>query len=129
MHFFDTNKVAHDQNVPCVVTFDQPLFWKASQIINRQRDLQDIILMLGKFHTLMNVLGTIGTLMNGSGLFEVLQEIYGSNAVLHMMTGKAVYRAIRGHMIVDAALSTLLVSEVFKHDEHGSLHGLSLIHI
>ena len=28
------NKVAHDHNVPCVVTFDKPLFWKASQIID-----------------------------------------------------------------------------------------------
>ena len=27
-------------------------------------------------------------------------------------------------MIVDAALSNLLISEVFPHDEHGSLHGL-----
>lgn len=114
------NKLAYNHGFPCVVTFDQPLFWKASQIINTQNELQEITLMLGTFHTLMNVLGAIGTLMNGSGLFEILEEIYGSNTVVHMMTGKAVSRAIRGHMIVDAALSTLIVSEVFPPNEDGT---------
>jgi len=57
------NKVACDRNVPCVITFDQPLFWKASQIINKYTELQDIVLMLGTFHTLMNVLGGIGNII------------------------------------------------------------------
>ncbi|KAJ8868939.1 hypothetical protein PR048_030480 [Dryococelus australis] len=73
--------------------------------------------MLGSFHTLMNLVGAIGTLMKGS----VLQEIH---AVLHMMSGKAISRAIRGHMLVDAALSTLLVADVFPCNEDGSCHKL-----
>ena len=75
------NKIAHDKKVPCIVTFDQPLYWKASQIIHEYKDLENTVLMLGSFHTLMNLVGAIGTLMKGSGLNEVLQEIYGSNAV------------------------------------------------
>ena len=118
------SKIAHDQNVQCIITFDQPLFWKASLIISEHRELQDIALMLGSFHTLMNLLGAFGTLMNGSGLSEVLQEIYGPNAVQHMMAGKAISRAVRGHMIVDSALSALLVTDVFPRNEDGSPHYL-----
>lgn len=70
----------------------------------------------------MNLVGAVGTLMNGSGLSEVLQEIYGPNAVQHMMSGKAVSRAMRGHMIVDAALSTLLVADVFPRNVDGTPH-------
>ena len=106
------SKIAHDQNVPCIITFHQPLFWKASLIRSEHRELQDIVLMLGSFYTLMNLLGAVGTLMNGSRLSEVLQEIYGPNAVQHMMAGKAISRATRGHMIVDAVLSALLVADV-----------------
>ena len=36
-------------------------------------------LMLEPFHTLMNFWEEVGTLKNGSGLSEVLQEIYRSN--------------------------------------------------
>lgn len=119
------NKIAQDQKVPCIITFDQPLYWKASQIIHEYKDLEDIVLMLGSFHTLMNVVGAIGTLMKGSGLNEVLQEIYGPNAVLHVMTGKAISRAVRGHMIVDAALSTLIMTDVFPCNEDGSCQNLT----
>lgn len=57
--------------------------------------------MLGSLHTLMNLLGAIGSLMEGSGLEEVLQTIYGPNTGKQIMTGKAVSRAFRGHMLVD----------------------------
>lgn len=68
------DKLAYNHNVSCAVTFYQPLFWKASQIINGQTDLQDIIFMLGTFHSLMNVFGA--TLINGLGFFQVLEKIY-----------------------------------------------------
>ncbi|KAJ8890149.1 hypothetical protein PR048_009656 [Dryococelus australis] len=58
--------------------------------------------------------------MKGLGLNEVLQEIYGSNVVLPMMSGKAISRAIRGHMLVDADLSTFLVTGLFPCNEDGS---------
>ncbi len=50
--------------------------------------------------------------MAGSGLQEVLELIYADNAVVHMMTGKAIARAVRGHLIVDAALNALILSDV-----------------
>ncbi|KAJ8889211.1 hypothetical protein PR048_008709 [Dryococelus australis] len=102
------------------ITFDKSLYWKASQIIHEYKDLENTVLMLGSFHTLMNLVGSIGTLMKGSCLNEVLQEIYGSNTVLHMMSGKDIFRAIHGHMLVHAALSTLLVADMFPCNEDGS---------
>ena len=53
---------ARNNNFHPIVTFDQPLFWKASMIIQESQmgsELRDIILMLGSFHTFMNLLGAI----------------------------------------------------------------------
>ena len=69
--------------------------------------------MLGCFHTLMNLLGAIGTLMEGTGLSNILETVYGGNAVGHM-TGKAVQRALRGHLLVDKCLHSQLITEVAK---------------
>ena len=54
----------------------------------------------------MSFLGCIGHIMAGSGLQEVLELVFAKNAVGHMLTGKAVARAARGHFLVDAALNT-----------------------
>jgi hypothetical protein len=67
----------------------------------------------------MSFLGSIGTLMAGSGLSEALEICYGPNAVVHMMTGKAVSRAVRAHFIVDAALGRLLLRCLLSSDEDG----------
>jgi hypothetical protein len=96
-----------------IITFDQPLWFKAFSLINTESpdsELRKIIPRLGAFHTLMSFLGSIGYLMAGSGLKELLELIYAPNAVEHMLSGKAVSRAIRGHLIIDAALNALLYS-------------------
>jgi len=49
-----------------------------------------VIVRLGAFHAEMSFLGSIDQLMVGSDLREVLELIYASNAVDHMMTGKAI---------------------------------------
>ena len=88
-----------------IVTFDQPLWWKAFNIIQTEpadSDLRKVILHLGAFHTEMSFLGTIGHLMARSGLRELRELIYASNAVDHILTGKAIARAVRAHLIVDA---------------------------
>lgn len=61
----------------------------------------------------MSFLGSIGHLMAASGLQEMMELIYASNAVVHMLTGKAVARAIRGHLLVDAALNALIAASTF----------------
>jgi len=77
-------------------------------------DLRSVVLKLGGFHTEMSFLGCIGHLMTASGLQELLELIYASNAVVHMTTGKAIARAVRGHFIVDAALNALLLASTFN---------------
>ena len=111
LHFIA--KISTTHNVAAVVTFDQPLFQKASYILDTEQSsspIKNVVLRLGGFHTEMSFLGCIGHLMAGSGLREVLETVYSPNAVVHMLTGKAVSRAVRGHFMVDTALHTLILS-------------------
>ena len=78
-------KLAAKHKVIAIITFDQPLYWKAAVIIldePQTNQLKNIVLMLGSFHTFMNLLGAIGTLMQGTGLQNILELVYGENAVV-----------------------------------------------
>jgi hypothetical protein len=82
-------KQARTHHVTPVLTFDQPLWWKAMTIVETPTsDLQDIVLILGAFHTQMSFLGTIGHLMSGTGLEEALEQLYAGNTVGHIMSGR-----------------------------------------
>ena len=99
-----------------ILTFDQPLYWKALTIIQSQpdgSDLKGMVVRLGGFHMQMSFLGSIGHLMVGSGLQELLEVVFAGNAVRHMLTGKAICRVVCGHMLVDAALNTILVAKAY----------------
>ncbi len=52
--------------------------------------------------------------MAGSGFEQVFELIYAHNAVVHMLSGKAIARAVRAHLIVDAALNALVLSNAMK---------------
>jgi len=110
LHFVSSH--AKQYNVTPIRTFDQPLWWKALQII--KSDLRLIVVRLGGFHTEMSFLGCIGHTMAGSGLKDVLELIYASNAVEHMLSGKAVERAVRGHFLIDTTLNAMLVAKLFN---------------
>ena len=114
LHF--VSNLAAKYKVKPVLTFDQPLWWKAQLIIDSEptnSDLRSLILQLGGFHTQMSYLGAIGHLMTGSGLRDLLEVIYAPDAVSHMLSGKAVARAMRGHFLVDSVLNALLASSTF----------------
>ena len=55
------------------------------------------------------LMGSIGTVMKWSAFSESLETVYGPNAVIHMVSGKAVARALRGHYLVEAALMIKLL--------------------
>ena len=117
---YSTMKVVSSQarryDATPILTFDQPLYWKALTIFQSQldgSDLKGMVLRLGRFHMQMSFLGNIWHLMAGSGLQELLEVVFAGNAVRHMLTGKAISRAVRGHMLVDAALSTILVAKAY----------------
>lgn len=66
------------------ITFDQPLWLKATGIIKDQN--LNIMCRLGGFHTLMSFLGSIGKLMAGSGLEEVFEEVYAEHHLHHLQS-------------------------------------------
>ena len=63
----------------------------------QESKLHQIILILGGFHTQMSFLGAIGSLMGGSGLEEIISQVYAEGSVDQMLSGKAVSRAVRAH--------------------------------
>ncbi|KAG5879205.1 hypothetical protein JTB14_030164 [Gonioctena quinquepunctata] len=72
----------------------------------------------GGFHKLMSFLGCIGFIMVGSGLKELFSLIYASISVEKMLLGHAYARAIRGHTLVNLALSHIILPTIdFSEDE------------
>ena len=59
-------------------------------------------------------LGAIRYPMAGSGLQEIMELVYAPNAVVHILSGKAYARAVRAHLLVDAALNALLLADAFQ---------------
>ena len=84
------------------IAFDQPLWAKAIGIVKTKS--MAMVVMLGGFQLLMSFLGSIGWVMNGSGLEDAIEQIYGKSTVPHLIFGKAVSTALRGHFLVESAL-------------------------
>ncbi len=99
-----------------ILTFDQPLWWKALTIQDSTpagSKIRSIILRLGGSHTEMSFLCCIRHIMTGTGLQELLECLYANNTVDHMLSGKTISRAVCGHLRVSGALNTMFMSEVF----------------
>ena len=60
----------------------------------------------------MSFLGSIGGIMKGSGLADLLSVVYAENSVMHMLSGKAVSRAIQQHLLVESSLVSLLLEMI-----------------
>ena len=72
-------------------------------------DLRRIGLRLGGFHTEMSFLGCCDGFIWTSGT-----PVYAPNAVVHVLSGKAIARAVRAHFIVDAAPNALMLTDVLN---------------
>jgi hypothetical protein len=61
-----------------LVTFDQPLFFKARDIVEggKHSELSCVVVRLGEFHLLMSFMGCIGAIMAGSCLKALFMTIY-----------------------------------------------------
>ena len=109
--------IAEQQRVTPVITFDQQLYWISLMVIEDQplsSHLRHIVLLLGGFHTEMSLLGAIGSIMAGSGLKEMLTQVYAEGSVDQMLSGKAVSRAVRGHFLIDSALNIISTSAALQ---------------
>lgn len=103
----------------CIVTFDQPLFWKAHDIVSNadpSSELSSIIVRLGGFHILLSFLGAIGYIMSGSGLEDLLKIIYAENSVDKILSGHAYSRAVRAHFLVHASLAKRIMETIDFQD-------------
>ena len=75
------------------------LWWKATEVVdNEPPDCvpRSIVLRVGGLHTEMSFLGCMGRLTARSGLQQLLEVVFAHNSVTHMLTGKAIARAVRG---------------------------------
>ena len=99
------------------VTFDLRLWLKAYEIAKSKQ--LDLVIQLGDFHTLMSFLGSIGAVKVGSGLYKLLESIYGSYSVTHIMSVKAVAILLRAHFLVESVLMGLVIEQAPK-DEFGT---------
>ena len=74
-----------------IVTFDQPLWIKAMEVVKALN--MQVILILGGFHMMMSYVGSIGKIMTESGLNTAFETVFGKVAVAQILTGKAIARA------------------------------------
>ena len=98
----------------CIVTFDQPLYAKAMDIVmgaDKKNPVASVVVRLGGFHLLMSFMGAIGTIMSGSGIEAVWETIYSSNTVVHMMSGHAYARALRAHFLTQLAIAVICLEK------------------
>ena len=98
-----------------VLTFDQPLYVKAVDIIANQppdSPLRQILLRLGPFHIMMSFLASIGHIMAGSGLKDALETVYGENVASNILSGKTVARSVRANSIIKSGLLGHLIDHL-----------------
>jgi hypothetical protein len=94
----------------CFVTFDQPLFFKARDIVEggQHSELSCVVVRLGEFHLLMSFMGCIGAIMTGSCLKALF------------MTGHAYSRAVRAHILTNLILAGIILNEVHLTGKEGA---------
>ena len=94
-----------------VVVMDQALFAKAAEVAWKEHDRYgSIILRLGTFHTICNLLSIIGKRFQDAGLRDLCAEagIMDEGSVSSVLEGKMYNRAVRVHKCVYEALNRLV---------------------
>ena len=80
---------------------------------------------LGSFHLLKSYLESMGNIMDDSGLLELIQHIYpGSTTAHHILNGGCFDKAIRAHLLIDAALYQHVMKNVFIDEELSEMTSL-----
>lgn len=68
-----------------------------------------MVIRFGSFRTEMSFINIIRRFMIGYELVELLELEYASYYVVYMLNGKAVSRVVRGNLIINMALGSLLL--------------------
>lgn len=116
---FAENECKKQGQRSCLVTFDQPLYAKASEIVAAAPpgELDIVTVRLGGFHLLMSFLGSVGFIMAGSGLEQLWEQVYAKASVHHLVSGHAYSRSLRAHFLTERALFSLILSECADLEE------------
>lgn len=80
LNFASKKCTTMNQNT-CFVTFDQPLYIKARDVVEKTLMFLNVIVRLGDFHLLISFMGAIRYIMVGSRLKELFSIIYAPNTV------------------------------------------------
>ncbi|KAL8625537.1 hypothetical protein ACOMHN_014626 [Nucella lapillus] len=94
-----------------VIVMDQALYAKAAEIIWKQRQqYENLVLRLGAFHVIMNVLSILGKRFQDAGLRDLCIEsgILAEGSVTKVLEGKNYKRAVRTHKCVFEALMRMI---------------------
>ena len=92
------------------LSFDQTLWLKATEIINAKSI--KIATILGGFHLMMSVLGSIGTSMKGSGISEPPQNACRKKSCRTNDEWQSCNKAIGGHFFTSSVLFTKVLNPV-----------------
>ena len=92
-----------------VCVFDQALYAKAAEVLWKQEKFKNIIITMGVFHTICNLLSTIGKRFQDAGLRDLCVEsgVIAEGSVSGVMDGRRYNRAVRLHKLVYEALMRL----------------------
>ena len=92
------------------VVFDQALFAKATEIAWRYpQRFGSIVLMMGNFHAICNLMSTVGTVFGEAGLRDLAVEsgVIAEGSITKVLEGKQYNRAVRLHTLTYEALMRL----------------------
>ena len=99
--------LAMKHNLPTIVTFHQPLYWKAAEIIIDAPEMvtgKVLFWCWGFSIHSWTCWEPLGILVEGTGLKIILETVYGENAVVYMMTGK---------LLMGLCVAILLLTSVY----------------
>ena len=89
------------------MTFDFPIWLKAVNIIKQAN---------------LPIIARLGNIIEDSGLLDVIQLIYpGSTTANHIMDGGCFDKAIRAHLLIDAAIYQPIIKLPFTEVECGDM--------
>ena len=80
----------------CPVTFDQPLYIEAAEIVQSSETINKVVVRLGGFHLDMSYMGAFGYIMSHCGLQDQWKTVYAQNTK-NMLTGNMLWTSLQNY--------------------------------
>lgn len=69
-----------------------------------------------------SLIGSIGSMRKGWGLEEALENVYGPDAFIQMISGRAISKAIGWHFMIEVVLLNKLIMAVLQCKQYEKKH-------